>query len=156
MFKQLGIPSYFLTLRCADLRWDELPFIINKLNNLGLNDEELKNFSYQERTKLLNENPVLVARHFQYKIQLFFKELILDGRLGKTKYYALRIEFQERGSLHVHAFVWILDAPKIENKFAYLDFVENSISASLPDPQNEPEMFMLVKAFQIHSHSRTS
>ena len=127
MFKQLGIPSYFLTLRCADLRWDELSFIINKLNNLGLNDEELKNFSYQERTKLLNENPVLVARHFQYKIQLFFKELILDGRLGKTKYYALRIEFQERGSLHVHAFVWILDAPKIENKFAYLDFVENSI-----------------------------
>ena len=78
------------------MRWDELPFIINKLNNLGLNDEELKNFSYQERTKLLNENPVLVARHFQYKIQLFFKELILDGRLGKTKYYALRIEFQER------------------------------------------------------------
>ena len=44
---------------------------------------------------------------------------------------------------------------KIETKFAYLDFVENSISASLPDPQNEPEMFMLVKAFQIHSHSRT-
>ena len=115
----------------------------------------MKNFSYQERTKLLNENSVLVARHFQYKVQVFLKELILDGPLGKTKYYALRIEFRERGSPHVHAFIWILDAPKIENKFAYLDFVENSISASLPDPQNEPEMFTLVKAFQIHSHSRT-
>ena len=65
---------------------------------------------------------------------MFFKELILDGPLGKTKYYALRIEFQERGSPHVHAFIWMLGAPKIENEFAYLAFVENSISASLPDP----------------------
>ena len=39
--KQLGIPTYFLTLSCADLRWEELPYIINKLNNLGLSDKEL-------------------------------------------------------------------------------------------------------------------
>ena len=91
MVKQLGISTYFLTLSCGDLRWDELPYIINKLNNLGLSEEGLKNLSYQERTKLLNENPVLAARHFQYKVQVFFKELILDGPLDKTKYYALRI-----------------------------------------------------------------
>ena len=36
MVKQLGIPTYFLTLSCADLRWKELPYISNKLNNLGL------------------------------------------------------------------------------------------------------------------------
>ena len=41
MAKQLGIPTYFLTLSCADLRWEELPYIINKLNNLGLSEEEL-------------------------------------------------------------------------------------------------------------------
>ena len=48
MVKQLGIPTFFLTLSCADLRWEELPYIINKLNNLGLIEEELKNLSYQE------------------------------------------------------------------------------------------------------------
>ena len=42
MVKQLGIPTYFLTLPCADLRWEELPYIVNKLNNLGLSDEEQK------------------------------------------------------------------------------------------------------------------
>ena len=73
MVKQLGIPTYFLTLSCANLRWDELPYVINKLSKLGLSDEELKNLSYQERTKLLNENPVLLARHFQYKVQVFSK-----------------------------------------------------------------------------------
>ena len=123
MVKQLGIPTYFLTLLCADLRWDELPYMINKLNNLGFSDEELKNLSYQERTKLLNENPVLVARHFQYKVQVFFKELVLDGPLDKTKYYALYIELQERVSPHVHVLVWILDAPKIEDETGYRDFL---------------------------------
>ena len=66
MVKQLGIPTYILTLSCADLLiWEELPYIINKLNNLGLSDKELKNLSSQERCNLLNNNPVLVARHFQ-------------------------------------------------------------------------------------------
>ena len=93
MIKQLGIPTYFLTLPCADLRWEELPYIINKLNNLGLSYEELKILSHQELCNLLNNNPVVVASHFQYKVKLFFKEIVLDGPLRKTKYYAIRIEF---------------------------------------------------------------
>ena len=46
MVKQLGIPTYFLILTCADLKWDELPHIINKLNNLNLTDEEIRNLTY--------------------------------------------------------------------------------------------------------------
>ena len=46
MVKQLGIPTYFLTLSCADLRLEELPYIINKLNNVDFSDEELKKLSY--------------------------------------------------------------------------------------------------------------
>ena len=102
MVKQLGIPTYFLTLSCSNLRCKELPYIINKFNNLGLSEEELENLSNQERGNLLNNNQVLVARHFQYKVEVFFKQIIIDGPLGKTKYYALRIEFQERGIPHVH------------------------------------------------------
>ena len=71
MAKQLGIPTYFLTLSCANLRWEELPHIINKLNNLGLRDEDLKSLSCEERSNLLKHNPVFVARHFQYKVVFF-------------------------------------------------------------------------------------
>ena len=39
---------------------------------------------YQERYSLLNNNPALVARYFQYKTGVFFKEIILEGSLGKT------------------------------------------------------------------------
>ena len=105
MVKYLGIPKNFLTLSCASLRWEDLPYIINKLNNLGLSEEELKNLSYQESCNLLNNNPVLVARHVQYKVEVFVKEIILDGPLEKTKYYTIRIEFQERVSPHVYSFI---------------------------------------------------
>ena len=79
MVKQLRIPTYFLTLSCADLKWNELSHITNKLNNSNLTDEEIRNLTYQQRTKLLNDNPVLVTRHFQYQVQVFFKEIVLDG-----------------------------------------------------------------------------
>ena len=39
-----------------------------------------------------------MARHFQYEVEVFFKEIMLNGSLQKTKYYAIRIEFQETGS----------------------------------------------------------
>ena len=39
------------------------------------------------------------------KAEVFFKEIVLDGPLGKTKYYALCVEFQEKGRPQVHAFV---------------------------------------------------
>ena len=56
MVKQLSIPTYSLTLSCANLGWEELLYIINKLNNLGLSDEELQNLSYLERCNLFNDN----------------------------------------------------------------------------------------------------
>ena len=43
--EQLGILTYFLTLSCADLKWKKLPYIIKKLNNLGLSNDKLKNLS---------------------------------------------------------------------------------------------------------------
>ena len=75
MFKQLRNPTYLLPLSCANLIWEKLPYIINKLNNLGLSDETLKNLNYRDRCNLSNNNPVLVARHFQYSIIVFLTEV---------------------------------------------------------------------------------
>ena len=93
---------------------------------------------YQERCSLLNNNPALVARYFQYKTGVFFKEIILDGSLGKTKYYAIRIKFQENGSPHIHSFVWNFDAPNIKNEAAYIEIIEKTINAPLADHSIDP------------------
>ena len=57
----------------------------------------------------------------------------------------LLIEFQKRGSGHVYSFIWNLNAPNIENKAAFINFIEKTINAQLPDPPNDPELFELVK-----------
>ena len=155
MVRQLGLPMFFMTLSCADLRWIELPMIMSKLNCMNKTDEEIKNKNYEERCNLLNKNPVLLARHFQYKVELFFKKIIIDGPLGKVKYHAIRVEFQIRGSPHVHSFLWVIDAPTLtkESKDEYILFVDHVIKATVPILSEDPELFNLVTTYQVHSHS---
>ena len=49
MVKQLGLPTLFMTLSCADLRWNELVSIISKLNGLNLSEDDIKNLDYFKR-----------------------------------------------------------------------------------------------------------
>ena len=72
--------------------WEELPYIINKLSNLGVSDEELQNESYQEQCNLLklvtaifyqifvfppNDSPSKTMKNVFYFIKkaLFFPEI---------------------------------------------------------------------------------
>ena len=153
MVKQLGIPSFFLTLSCADLRWDEFPEIISKLNGKDVSSEEISSMSYFEKCELLNSNPVLLARHFQYRVESFFKEIVLNGPLGKVIYYVIRVEFQTRGS--PHCLLWKKNMPtlSIETLAEYEKFVDSIVSANIP--QENTELRDLVTKFQVHHHSKT-
>ena len=155
MVKQLGVPTFFMTLSSVDLKWNELVDIINKLHKLDMSEEDIGNLTYHGRCRLLNSNPVLVARPFQYRVELFFKEIVVDGPLGKTKYYAIRVEFQVRGSPHVHCFLWVPNAPvsTSNNKEEYVDFVDQIVHAFLPDRNENPELHNLVKLYKLHRHS---
>ena len=70
MVEQFGVPTFFLTLSCADLWWKEFLEIIQKLNNTEF---DISNLSYYDRCNILNSNPVLVARYSQYRVKGFFK-----------------------------------------------------------------------------------
>ena len=86
MVKQLDYLTFLLTLSCFDLRWNELVGIISKLNRLGLTKENVKGLNYFERCNILNSNAVLLARHFQHRVDIFFKKILIirDGPLGKV------------------------------------------------------------------------
>ena len=157
MVKQLGMPSYFMTLSCADLQWEELIVIIRKLRGENICKDEIDNLSYFDKCADLNSNPVLLARHFQYRVENFFKEIILNGQLGKITYYAIRVEFQARGSPHVHCLLWAKSVPKlnVETKQAYIQHIDSVMSASIPSGCENMVLKNLVKKFQIHSHSKT-
>ena len=51
MVKQLGVPIFFLTLSCAELRWDELIKIKEKLNKADKVDADMSDLSNHERVK---------------------------------------------------------------------------------------------------------
>ena len=154
MVKQLGLPTYFLTPSCADLRWDELVLIIAKLNNIPVDEAMLAD--YKKRCEILNSNPVLTARHFQYRVETFFKEILGENSpLGKLINFVIKTEFQFRGSPHIHAVLWI-ENPSIlsdNNIDDYVLFIERTIRADLPDSNEEPKLYELVSAYQMHAHS---
>ena len=146
-----------MTLSCADLRWNELISIISKQKGESLSEAQINNLSYFERCSYLNINPVLLARHFQYRVEVFFKEIVVDGPLGKVTYYAIRVEFQVRGSPHIHSFLWVLNAPVLtnDNIDEYITFVDAVIKAYVPDIDENSELHKLVTTYQIHSHSKS-
>ena len=56
---------------------------------------------------------MVTARQFAHRFQSFVKDVIKGSGqpLGEMVDYFWRIEFQLRGSLHVHSMWWIKDAP---------------------------------------------
>ena len=143
MVKQLGLSTFFVTLSCADLRWNELISIISTLKGETLEEEEINRLDCLQRCSYLNLNPVLLARHFQHGVEKLFKTIVLDGILGKVKYHAIRVEFQTRGSPYIHSFLWRLDAPVLlkNNVDEYVRFVDSIVKAFFPNEVTDPELF---------------
>ena len=79
MVKQLGAPTFFLTLSCEALRWNGVSFAISKVNGIDIFEDEINRMSYSNRCRFLSGNSVIVARHFQYRVELFLKVIVLDG-----------------------------------------------------------------------------
>ena len=77
--------------------------------------------------------------------------------LGEIKYYAIRVEFQLRGSPHIHSFLWILNPVKLRTETIkeYVTFLDQTIHAYLPDPTVDKELYDLVKLYQTHQHSKS-
>ncbi|MES9883787.1 MAG: hypothetical protein ABW185_23285, partial [Sedimenticola sp.] len=104
MIRQLGACTWFITLSAADLKWTDTIRVIACQRGQILGDEEVHNLSWEERCTWLRSNPVTAARHFDHRVQLVLKHVLLNHRLkplGKITDYKYRIEFQQRGSPHV-------------------------------------------------------
>ena len=62
MVKQLGIPAWFMTLSCADLRWPELFQIIARTQGVNMTDEQVEAMSYYERCSMLKIEILLLLQ----------------------------------------------------------------------------------------------
>ena len=155
MIRQLSLPTWFMSLSAADTRWTDLLQMLARLNDdIEYSEEELENLSWQEKTKLVQKDPVTCSRYFDHRVQEFLNTVIKSScePIGKVKDFFYRVEFQQRGSPHIHMLVWIENAPNLErsSREEIEQFVDNYLTCST---DNE-ETVNLVK-LQTHKHSRT-
>ena len=95
------------------------------------------------------------ARHFHYRLNVFFQQFLKSTAmpLGNIADYAIRIEFQARGSPHAHCVIWVKDAPKygIDDDQLVCDFIDQYITCGIPS--DEGKLKELVLLLQQHKHS---
>ena len=98
MIRQLGCPTFFLTLSDVENKWTELLKILKQiLDYVKLSIEEILEFKWSERAYLIRRDPVTCARYFDHRSKVLFKVLRSEvNPLRKLTDYYLRIEFQQR------------------------------------------------------------
>ncbi len=155
MIRQLGTPTWFLTLSAADMKWPDMIQTIAKQHGVIYTDEDIKGLSFEQKSSWFKRNPVTAARHFQYRLNTFFTQFLKSTAkpLGDIVDYAIRVEFQARGSPHAHTVIWVKDAPKFghDTDSDVCKFIDKYVSCEMPN-DNEP-LRELVQMLQQHKHS---
>ena len=103
MIRQLGTPTWFISLSAADTKWLDL------LDMLRLNDDEDEVVKYKDiatedlpwtyTSKLVAKNPTICARYFNYRSETFINNVLMSPHnpIGEVVDFGYRIEFQHRG-----------------------------------------------------------
>ena len=95
------------------------------------------------------------ARHFQYRLSTFFKDVLKSkaNPLGEIVDYAIRIEFQSRGSPHAHCVLWVKDAPLygVDSNSDICAFIDQYVTCAIP--AIDGKLKELVLMLQQHRHS---
>ena len=160
MVRQLGTFTIFLTLSAAETHWGELLSILKRtVDKEIVSIEDAAKLTFEEKARLIRTDPVTCAQYFDHRFKHIRKAWtnVENGPFGNYRvvHYFYRIEFQHRGSPHVHMVLWLQDAPiydveKPESEQSVVEFIDTLITTDGSDP----EMQNLIK-FQFHKCSFT-
>ena len=157
MIRQLGPATLFCSFSSAETKWMHLLKILGKLvDQRDYTDKELENLNWEGKCRLIQSDPVTCARHFDFQFNTFMKKCLLNeiAPLGKIRDWFYRVEYQQRGSPHVHMLIWLEDAPvfgvdKDEDVSSYIDKI-----ITCRKPNDDTTLLNLVNR-QMHRHSHT-
>ena len=161
MIHTLGPPTFFVTLSAGQNNWVDFMIVLSRSMGQNLSEEQAANLSASERGELMRTNPVVTARHFAHRFQCFLREVIKGSGqpIGEVVDYFWRIEFQLRGSPHVHSMWWIRDAPNLDTTAGRQiapQYIDRYISVNIPTQGcKDEELRSLVLRVQPHHHTST-
>ncbi|GFR18848.1 hypothetical protein TNCT_571281 [Trichonephila clavata] len=150
----LGSPTYFVTFSSKDLNWLDQRKALLLAD--GRPDVDPNTLNIYETQQLIEKYPVILSRHFMIRVNTLMKYIKNDDEMfgWKVKDHWWRIEFQNRGSPHLHMVVWIEGHPEFnteEGKF----LLNRNCCCKMPMEEEDPELHELVKKCQIHRHTQT-
>lgn len=118
MVRQKGNFTLFITMSMAETHWYELLVILKKtVDGIDIDEETAKNMTFEEKSRLIREDPITCALYFEHRIAEIRKTWSHpDGPFGRYEIimFFYRIEFQHRGSPHIHMVIWLKNAPKYD------------------------------------------
>lgn len=136
MVRNLGTPTWFMTLTMNELCWAELlcELVGREIrgHDFTLNDEDLLERVIQEyndhvsspekvalawKRKLIHNHPTAVVKFFERRVQQLVQSFgtTLAHAVGRVVDHFVRIEFQLRGFPHAHILLWVEGAPDLED-----------------------------------------
>lgn len=121
--RQYGRPDLFITFTC---------------NPQGI---EIKQLLFPGQSTIDRHD--ITARVFKQKL-ISLKDFIVKQHIfGPARCWMYSVEWQKRGLPHAHILIWLID--KIRP-----DEIDDIISAEIPDPQTDSELFEVVTKNMIH------
>ncbi|GBP05743.1 ATP-dependent DNA helicase PIF1 [Eumeta japonica] len=121
--RNYGKPDLFITATCNP-NWPEIKENINT------------NLSPQDRYDIVN-------RVFHLKVQKLLHLINKSHIFGPPRCHMYTIEWQKRGLPHVHLLVWLVNKIRPNQ-------IDKVISAELPDKDEDPILYEIVKKNMVH------
>ncbi|KAK3099796.1 hypothetical protein FSP39_009735 [Pinctada imbricata] len=157
MIRQLEPATFFITLSAAESRWLHLLRILGTVvDHRKYTDQELEDMTWDEKCRLIQSDPITCARVFDHSVSAFLSTFIHSEchPLSEVQDFFYRVEYQQRGSPHIHMMVWCKDSPTFgkDSDEEVCEFIDKFITCnSITDKTNLTELIGL----QNHRHSHT-
>jgi hypothetical protein len=126
MIRQLGPPTFFITFSPGEVKFPELIRLLLKLNAregeesyVNESDEFLLNLPVDRLYMLISSDPITVTRYLDHRmahLRNFIFSCHGPFRLHRVSDHVWRLDYQDKGSLHLHMMVWCDGAPVFNMK----------------------------------------
>ena len=96
------------------------------------------------KDQVLYDRLDLMVRIFKLKVDALLNDVLTNKIFGECEAHTYTIEFQKRGAPHIHFLFWIKDFVESPEN------IDQYISAEIPDPKKQPELYELVCTKMLH------
>ena len=110
---------------------------------------------WQTKCRLIKADSPTVVRYFEHRFLQFFNLVVKSPHkpVHEVTDYFMRIEFAGRGTIHIHWFAYLKDAPEYghDSNETVANYYDQIISCSSDVPQEHKQYI----EYQVHRHSKT-